>query len=63
MLVLKAHHVAVGDGPDGEEVHVSRGDIAEVIIVKGGMVNRRMIHRLSRIFKIDVHLFYRAALH
>jgi hypothetical protein len=59
VMVLSANGVSVGNGIDSDRLTVSKGDISEVLVIgKEKEVSRRMVHRLARIFDIEISLFY-----
>lgn len=63
VAVLIAHDVAVGNGPDSDRLMVSKGDISDVLIIgKNEEVSRRMVHRMARLFDIEISRFYGASL-
>jgi hypothetical protein len=58
LAVLKASDVSVSK--DGQHVTLARGGVVEAHMLPD-RVARNMLHRFSRRFGIEIHLFYAAA--
>jgi len=56
--VLRAHGVVVTK-QDGDEFVISKGPLCEVQLLPS-KVHRNTLHRLARVYDVDVHRFFHA---